>query len=42
LEQAKQEKYLSDAFAQLEDRKKVKLQQKFLGQQQQEQLDAEQ
>jgi len=42
LEQAKQEKELSDAFAQLKERKKVKLQQKFLVQQQQEQLDAEQ
>jgi len=42
IEQAKQEKDLIDAFAQLKERKKVKLQQKFLVQQQQDQLDIEQ
>lgn len=42
MEQAKQEKELTDAFAQLKERKKVKLQQKILLQQQQQQLEAEQ
>jgi len=41
LEQAKQEKELSDAFAQLKERKKAKLQQKILLQQQQQQLEAD-
>jgi aspartate beta-hydroxylase len=42
MEQAKQEKELSDAFAQLKERKKVKMQQKILLQQQEQQLAAEQ
>jgi hypothetical protein len=42
MEQAKQEKELSTAFAQLKERKKIKIQQKLLLQQQQQQLDAEQ